>query len=193
MRLVMFVLHRSASAGSLDWVDCVRVLPWFGIGGRDVNVMQSWNPSVMGERSLPGRFTGSTFSDWTWIPGLHQDCKVDWGLCCNCVRIVAGYGCFPWSPGNPDMMTQFLWKSKDCLRVTSIEAGLLRITMDCRSFAIPYLVPSILPLILPHGLQWDCAWICNWDTIDGLVIWGCAVQTRCNDRQKHAVFYVNMD
>ena len=184
----MFVLHRSASAGSLDWVDCVRVLPWFGIGGRDVNVMQSCN----GRTKPAGTLHWFYILRWTWIPGLHQDCKVDWGLCCNCVRIVAGYGCFPWSPGNPDMMTQFLWKSKDCLRVTSIEAGWLRSAMDCWSFAIPFLVPSILPPILPHGLHWDCAWICNWDTIGGVAIWGCAVQTRCNDKQKRAVFYVSV-
>ena len=67
--------------------------------------------------------------------------------------------CFLRSPGNPATMTLFVREPKDCLGVTSIVAGLLRIAMDCLDFANSFLVPYVLLPILPLGLQGDCTWI----------------------------------
>ena len=78
--------------------------------------------------------------------------------------------CFLWSPGNPATMTIFVWESKDCLGVTSIVAGLLRIAMDCLDFANSFLVPYVLLPILPLGLHRYCCRIEDWVRIVDYVI-----------------------
>ena len=88
---------------------------------------------------------------------LQSDFEIAPGLCGNL-----------WSPGNPAMMTLFVWESKDCLGVRSI--GLLRIAMDCLNFATSFLVLYILLPILPLQLHWDCFRIEDWVRIVDYVI-----------------------
>ena len=103
---------------------------------------QSWNPCEMGERKRRGTpvwfyiLRPFSFSDCTWMLGLHQDCNriVDCSLCllwlhCD-VEIKPGlHGAGKSTVFECLALAEFWVLHRDC-----------RITMDCRTFAILFLV-----------------------------------------------------
>ena len=64
----------------------------------------------MGERYRPWSAPGSIYSGRSRSPiamGFWDCTRIVWRL-----RIVIGYWCFLWSPGNPATMALFVWESK---------------------------------------------------------------------------------